>query len=158
MNYTDEQFAALAPFEDNFRTAIDGEWTRRVRTPDQLRIKDIYEAATKSRIPFNQGCGTCLLNLLKRAGRLYFADKTERDAKAKFDAVYKARVAEIQAKHESEQKILEPMRDAIEASQKIGESIEKANNAARKPQISAQKPRAGKPSAKSNKGRKSAKK
>ena len=78
MNYTDEQFAALAPFEDNFRTAIDGEWTRRVRTPDQLRIKEIYEAATRSRIPFNQGCGTCLLNLLKRAGRLYFADKTEK--------------------------------------------------------------------------------
>ena len=78
MNYTDEQFAALAPFEDNFRTAIDGEWTRRVRTPDQLRIKEIYEAATRSRIPFNQGCGTCLLNLLKRAGRLYFADNAEK--------------------------------------------------------------------------------
>ena len=80
MNYTDEQFAALAPFEDNFRTAIDGEWTRRIRTPDQLRIKDIYEAATKSRIPFNQGCGTCLLNLLKRAGRLFFQDKEKREA------------------------------------------------------------------------------
>ena len=83
MNYTDEQFAALAPFEDNFRTAIDGEWTRRVRTPDQLRIKEIYEAATRSRIPFNQGCGTCLLNLLKRAGRLYFADKKEREVATK---------------------------------------------------------------------------
>ena len=83
MNYTDEQFAALAPFEDNFRTAIGGEWTRRIRTADQLRIKEIYEAATKSRIPFNQGCGTCLLNLLKRAGRLYFADKTEREVAPK---------------------------------------------------------------------------
>lgn len=142
MNYTDEQFAALAPFEDNFRTAIDGEWTRRVRTPDQLRIKEIYEAATRSRIPFNQGCGTCLLNLLKRAGRLFFQDKTERVAN-----------------------IAEPLKGAVEAAgrlaesvTKLGESIEKANNAARKPQISAQKPRMGKPSAKSNKGRKSAKK
>ena len=80
MNYTEDQFAALAPFEDNFRTAIGGEWTRRIRTPDQLRIKEIYEAATKSRIPFNQGCGTCLLNLLKRAGRLFFQDKEKRDA------------------------------------------------------------------------------
>ena len=122
MNYTDEQFAALAPFEDNFRTAIDGEWTRRIRTPDQLRIKEIYEAATKSRIPFNQGCGTCLLNLLKRAGRLYFADKAEKT---------------------------QPEIPAIP---------EAPAEAPKTPQISPSRTKTGKPSAKSNKGRKSAKK
>lgn len=79
MNYTDEQFNALAPFEDNFRTAVEGDWTRRVAIGDQHKIKDIYEAATKSRIPFNQGCGSCLLTLLKRAGRMYFVDKKERE-------------------------------------------------------------------------------
>lgn len=78
MNYTDEQFNALAPFEDNFRTAVEGDWTRRVAIGDQHKIKDIYEAATKTRIPFNAGCGSCLLTLLKRAGRMYFADKKAR--------------------------------------------------------------------------------
>ena len=142
MNYTDEQFAALAPFEDNFRTAIGGEWTRRIRTPDQLRIKEIYEAATKSRIPFNQGCGTCLLNLLKRAGRLFFQDK-------------EARVANL----------AEPFKGAVEAAgrlaesvTKLGESIEKANNAAKTPQISPSRAKKGNGTKTSNKGRKSAKK
>ena len=131
MNYTDEQFAALAPFEDNFRTAIGGEWTRRIRTPDQLRIKEIYEAATKSRIPFNQGCGTCLLNLLKRAGRLFFQDKNEREVASEPEKPVEALAKQAQP---------EPP-----ASPKT-------------PQISTRKPNTGKPSAKSNKGRKSAKK
>ena len=139
MNYTDEQFAALAPFEDNFRTAIDGEWTRRIRTPDQLRIKDIYEAATKSRIPFNQGCGTCLLNLLKRAGRLFFQDKEKRENSAAY--------ATPQSAH-----------GKTDLAPTIAPAPEAPAEATKKPQISAQKPRVGKPSAKSNKGRKSAKK
>ena len=139
MNYTDEQFAALAPFEDNFRTAIDGEWTRRVRTPDQLRIKEIYEAATRSRIPFNQGCGTCLLNLLKRAGRLFFQDKEKRENSAAY--------ATPQSAH-----------GKTDLAPTIAPAPEAPEKAVKTPQISAQKPRMGKPSAKSNKGRKSAKK
>lgn len=94
MRYTDEQFNALAPFEDNFRTAAEGDWTRRVATNDQHKIKDIYEAATKTRIPFNQGCGSCLITLLKRAGRMYFADKKEREMARAAKAAPAAKVAE----------------------------------------------------------------
>ena len=85
MNYTQEQFQALAPYADNFRTAIEGEWSRRIPVDGQKLIRKTYEDATKTRIPFNSGCQLCLLNLLKRAGRLWFADKKEmaaRDAKA----------------------------------------------------------------------------
>lgn len=94
MRYTDEQFNALAPFEDNFRTAVEGDWTRRVAIGDQKKIKDIYEAATNTRIPFNQGCGSCLLTLLKRAGRMYFADKKEREMARAAKAAPAAQVAE----------------------------------------------------------------
>lgn len=80
MNYTDAQFNALIPFEDNFRTAVEGEWTRRVPADAQTLIRKTYEDASGTRIPYNSGCQTCLINLLKRAGRLYFADKKEREA------------------------------------------------------------------------------
>ena len=84
MNYNDTQFAELSRFEDNFRTATSTPtgWTRRIAIPDQRRIKAIYTEATGERIPFNIGCGNCLLNLLKRAGKLYFADKEEREQAA----------------------------------------------------------------------------
>lgn len=81
MNYTNEQFNALAPYEDNFRTAVEGDWTRRVPLAGQQLIRSTYESATKTRIPFNAGCASCLINLLKRAGRLWFADQKERAAR-----------------------------------------------------------------------------
>lgn len=81
MNYTDAQFNALVPYEDNFRTAVEGDWTRRVPLAGQQLIRSTYESATKTRIPFNAGCASCLINLLKRAGRLWFADQKERAAR-----------------------------------------------------------------------------
>ena len=84
MNYNDTQFAELSRFEDNFRTATSTPtgWTRRIAIPDQRRIKAIYTEATGERVPYNIGCGNCLLSLLKKAGKLYFADKAEREALA----------------------------------------------------------------------------
>lgn len=81
MNYNDTQFAELSKFEENFRTALSTPtgWTRRIAIPDQRRIKAIYTEATGERIPFNIGCGNCLLSLLKKAGKLYFEDKRQRD-------------------------------------------------------------------------------
>lgn len=90
MNYSDEQFAELSKYEDNFRTAISGNWARNIPVPELKRIRAIYEAAAKLHIPFNAGCGTCRLNLLKRAGKLYFADKEARIAAANDKAAAEA--------------------------------------------------------------------
>lgn len=81
MNYNDTQFAELSRFEENFRTATSTPtgWTRRIAIPDQRRIKAIYTEATGERVPYNIGCGNCLLSLLKKAGKLYFADKEARE-------------------------------------------------------------------------------
>lgn len=80
MNYNDTQFAELSKFEENFRTSLGTPtgWTRRIAIPDQRRIKAIYTEATGERVPYNIGCGNCLLSLLKKAGKLYFADKAEK--------------------------------------------------------------------------------
>jgi len=80
MHYNNEQFNALAPYEDNFRTATEGKWTRRVSIPAQKQIRAIYTEATGERIPFNIGCGSCIVNLLRKAGKLYFEDKAARAA------------------------------------------------------------------------------
>ena len=82
MNYNDTQFAELARFEDNFRTATSTPtgWTRRIAIPDQRRIRAIYTEATGERVPYNIGCGNCLLSLLKKAGKLWLADKEAREA------------------------------------------------------------------------------
>ena len=101
MNYSDEQFAELSKYEDNFRTAIQGNWARNIPVPELKRIRVIYEAAAKLHIPFNAGCGTCRLNLLKRAGKLYFSDKEARIAAANDKAAAEATKAAAETAKQS---------------------------------------------------------
>lgn len=112
MNYTDKQFDALVPYEDNFRTAVEGEWTRRIPVEGQTLIRKIYEDATATRVPFNAGCANCLINLLRRAGRLYFADKKDRDA----NKTALANVAHAAQQQAAPKKPLEPAKPAAESA------------------------------------------
>ena len=112
MNYNETQFAELSRFEDNFRTALStpSGWTRRISIPDQRRIKAIYTEATGERIPYTIGCGHCVLNLLKKAGKLYFVDKEMREAQAKAATASPEREAKAAAEVKAEK--------AVESAQK----------------------------------------
>ena len=150
MNYTQEQFQALAPYADNFRTAIEGEWSRRIPVDGQKLIRKTYEDATKTRIPFNSGCQLCLLNLLKRAGRLWFADKKEIEAaqaapKIDVPGFEDVHVHEGNAPAEPEQA---PAQEAP--------APEAPQDGAEKGQKSTRKPGKGNGTRKTNNGRKSA--
>lgn len=138
MNYTDQQFNDLSPYEDNFRTAVEGSWTRRVPLLGQHLILKIYQDASKMRFPFNSGCGTCLVNLLQRAGRLYFDDKREREANKA--ALAAAIVAE---KERAAEKTAEP---GTKSEDQVGTKSEKPQEPAKPAAKSAPAPQAKKPS------------
>lgn len=138
MNYTNEQFTALAPYEDNFRTAVEGDWTRRVPLAGQQIIRSTYEAATKTRIPLNAGCSLCLINLLKRAGRLWFADKKERETNK--EALDAAIVAE---EERASEKTAEP---GTKSEDQVGTKSEKPLEPAKPAAKSAPAPQAKIPS------------
>lgn len=138
MNYTDQQFNALALYEDNLRTAVEGEWTRRIPVEGQIIIRKTYEDATNSRIPFNVGCASCLINLLRRAGRLYFADKKEREANK--EALDAAIVAE---EERAAEKTPDP---GTKSEDQVGTKSEKPQEPAKPAAKSAPAPQAKKPS------------
>lgn len=73
-NYTPEQFAALAPYEEHFRTAINAKWSRNPGRTALKTIYDNYTAATGTKDRFNPWCGNCVLNLMRKAGALWLAD------------------------------------------------------------------------------------
>ena len=79
-NYTPEQFAALAPYEEHFRTAINAKWSRNPGRTALKTIYDNYAAATGSKDRFNPWCGNCVLNLMKKAGALWLADNEAKKA------------------------------------------------------------------------------
>lgn len=130
MNYNETQFAELSKFEENFRTALStpSGWTRRISIPDQRRIKAIYTEATGERIPYTIGCGHCVLNLLKKAGKLYFADKAEMEKAA---AEVKAEKAvETDAKQAQPESPASPLKsDSADAKPKARKSTTKSAKA-----------------------------
>ena len=51
------------------------------------RIAEIHRAATGSHIKVNAFCGECAVRILRIVGASYFADKEEREERAKAEAV-----------------------------------------------------------------------
>ena len=83
MNYTKEQFETLSQWEENFRTARDGNWARNPGRSALAVINDALNAATGVKHRLNAWCQQCILNTLQKAGKLYFEDKAEMEAAAK---------------------------------------------------------------------------
>lgn len=82
MNFTDKTFDALAPFERYFKTACDANWCP---NPGRAALDVMAAALTEKdgrRTVVNHACGSCILNVVKRAGFMYFADKAQREAAA----------------------------------------------------------------------------
>lgn len=73
--FTDEQMARLAQWEPSLRTAVRSGWARGIGSRATLEMAGIYEAATGEKHPVNVGCGPCILDLMKRVGSMYFAQK-----------------------------------------------------------------------------------
>lgn len=88
MQMTDEQFAALAPYEQNFETALKVNYSRYPGMAAIDMMFRIYRDLTKSRININRSCSVCVLNLVKNVGKLYFAEKERREQLAIAEACH----------------------------------------------------------------------
>lgn len=82
MNFSDKTFESLAPFERYFRTACDADWCP---NPGRAALDTMAAALTEKdgrRTAINHACGSCILNVVKRTGYLWFEDKAQREAPA----------------------------------------------------------------------------
>lgn len=81
MNYTDEQRAILAQYEEYLRTAARSDWARNPGPSALEQINDILYVGKTYKPRVNYGCQQCILSVLRDAGRAYFADLDELAAK-----------------------------------------------------------------------------
>ena len=77
---TDEQFQALAQFEDRFTTAINDAWCRYPGLAALQTMASVYTSVTGQGVRINSGCSRCVLHVVQDAGRVYFAEKARREA------------------------------------------------------------------------------
>lgn len=86
MTMTDEQFQALAQYEDRFRTAIDGGWCRYPGLAALQTMASVLGDVTGRTVRINSGCSRCVLHTVQDTGRAYFAEKARREAVQATDA------------------------------------------------------------------------
>lgn len=84
MNYTEEQFQTLAPFEGYFRTATRSGYAGYVGFKNAEKIDKIIREAGlyKSGARTNYACAACVLRILRIAGKAWFEDQEARIAAA----------------------------------------------------------------------------
>ena len=87
MTMTDEQFQALAQFEDRFTTATKANWCRYPGLAALQTMASVYNSVTGQGIRINSGCSRCVLHVVQDAGRVYFAEKARRETVQETKAV-----------------------------------------------------------------------
>ena len=92
---TDEQFQALAQYEDRFTTAVNAKWCRYPGLAALQTMVSVYNSVTGKTLRLNSGCSRCVLHVVQDTGRIYFAEKARREA---VQATETARVSETPAK------------------------------------------------------------
>ena len=92
---TDEQFQALAQYEDRFTTAVNAKWCRYPGLAALQTMVSVYNSVTGQTLRLNSGCSRCVLHVVQDTGRLYFAEKARREA---VQATEVARASETPAK------------------------------------------------------------
>lgn len=93
MNFTDKTFETLGTFERYFKTACEADWCP---NPGRAALEIMADALSEKdgrRTFINHACGSCILNVVKRAGYLYFEDKAQREAATLADAIGEAAAA-----------------------------------------------------------------
>ena len=76
---TKEQFDALAPYEKHFDSAVNHRWTRFPGGAALDLIHDTLKQVTGLNLPLNKCCSHCILELMTEMGKIFLADREERN-------------------------------------------------------------------------------
>ena len=79
MKLTKEQFDALAPYEKHFDSAVNHRWTRFPGGAALDLIHDTLKQVTGLNLPLNKCCSHCILELITEMGKIFLADREERN-------------------------------------------------------------------------------
>ena len=96
--FTEKQMAFLATQERDMRTAVESNWSRYPGQANIEQMRKIWEELTGQTREIRLSCSSCILNLVRDMGILYFAQKKEQEADLAAAAAKAARAAEEAAK------------------------------------------------------------
>ena len=92
--FTEKQMAFLATQERDMRTAVESNWSRYPGQANIEQMRKIWEDLTGQTREIRLSCSSCILNLVRDMGILYFAQKKEQEADLAAAAAKAAKAAE----------------------------------------------------------------
>lgn len=81
--FTKDDMVYLSQWERPMQTAIESNYLRNVGRPVVQAIIEIWSRYLGEKVVVNDSCPSCILDLLKRVGHAYFAQKFEPKPKTK---------------------------------------------------------------------------
>lgn len=119
-----DEVKALAPYEQHFGTAIRVGYALNPGRQALDLMLSIWRNITGNNYPFSPSCGSCIMNLLRDVGTLYFAatGKTAEDCAP-------SKVVTLHAKVESKPAKVESSAEKKPAAPKPSNATKKASNA-----------------------------
>lgn len=92
---TKEQMDILSQFEDRFRTAVYSDYARNLSTRKLDEIRNIWDEAFPDQpLNTNWSCSHCVLDFLRRVGKIYFLEKNNKaSVVSELTPIEKARAA-----------------------------------------------------------------
>ena len=91
MKLTNEEFNQLKPYEEPMAIALRSKYARGIGRTEGEMMHRILVRVTKVHSRFNPSCSRCVYSLLCQIGKIYFADKAEKEAE---NAASKVKVEE----------------------------------------------------------------
>ena len=82
IQFTKAQMSVLSKYEPYFKTAVYCDYIRAVRRVDSEMVAQIWRDAKDAEFRFNPSCGGCVLDLFKKVGTVYFAEKELQELEA----------------------------------------------------------------------------
>lgn len=156
--FTEKQMAFLATQERDMRTAVESNWSRYPGQANIEQMRKIWEELTGQTREIRLSCSSCILNLVRDMGILYFAQKKEQEADLAAAAAKAAKAAEEAAAAVAAAKAAEDAAKAADAGEAPeGEAPEPAAPTVEPAEVPADSAKPAEPAAEPTKPQKPAK-
>ena len=125
--FTEKQMAFLATQERDMRTAVESNWSRYPGQANIEQMRKIWEELTGQTREIRLSCSSCILNLVRDMGILYFAQKKEQEADLAAAAAKAAKAAEEAAAMSVSEQKKKRMKDMAEEGKSKKKKKKKAS-------------------------------